>query len=245
MKNRFLAGAAAAIALLSTTGVAHADNVKTEATVGIRNETVYFGPIPIFSIPVPTGAIYSQSGTNTGNDEAATPTVTQSWAIKGAVQADCSYYDGGSNSHTLDFGTIGVVNNSNTTDSNIFNMRSAAAATATTTTAGCNTKNSVTITKANGSTGLKNAAATGYDSTEFQANIPYSAEVKFTGTTNTTAAAAGASQTLTAAAADGSKTANYGAWRSGLTLSVNAPVPSKALVAGNYSDTLTVELKAI
>jgi hypothetical protein len=231
---------AAAVALLSTAGVAHADTFAN-ATIGTTPQWVPF----LGTIQVPTGAIYSEIGGVAGNTEAASPTVTNTWLIKGTVTKDCSYYGGNTTSHTLDFGTIGVNTQANTSVNNAFDMVSPAGAVVTSTTAGCNFNNTVTLTKANGAQGLLNSAAGGYDSNEFQANIPYSASAAFQGTTSQSAATAGSLQTVTAATSDGSKVWNGGAWRSAMVLTVAAPTPGKALVAGNYQDTLTVELKAL
>ena len=250
---------AAAVALLSTAGVAQADDIQFSGRSGVSHN---FGfPIGNVSVNGPTsgvgGAIllgaqiaadvgfgYGQSGSNDGNVQEATPTVTNTWLIKGAVSKDCSYYGGSSTAHTLDFGTIGVNTQSNTSVGNAFDMVSAATATVASTTAGCNFNNTVTLSKANGAQGLLNNAAGGYDSNEFQANIPYSVAAKFQGTTNQSAGAAGSLQTVTAATGDASKVWTGGAWRSDMILTINAPTPGKALVAGDYQDTLTVELKA-
>jgi len=123
-------------------------------------------------------------------------------------------------------------------------MVSPAVATVNSSTAGCNFNNTVTLSKANGSQGLLNSAPGGYDTNEFQANIPYQVAATFTAGAQGAVAAAG-SQTLTAATGDASKVGNYGAWRSAMTMIVTAPTPGKALVAGSYQDTLTVELKAL
>lgn len=231
---------AAAVALLSTAGVAQADTFSS-TTVGTTPVTLPF----IGTIQVPTGAVYSQTGGVAGDTEAASPTVTNTWLIKGSVSKDCSYYGGNSTSHTLDFGTIGVNTQANTSVNNAFDMVSPAGAVVTSTTAGCNFNNTVTLTKANGAQGLLNSAAGGYDTNEFQANIPYSVSAAFQGTTNQSAGAAGSLQTVTAATGDASKVWTGGAWRSAMLLTVAAPTPGKALVAGNYQDTLTVELKAL
>lgn len=241
---------AAAVALLSTAGVAQADDINWSGqTPGLFGGTAtYSGGLGHFAYDVATALGvpgYEQEGTNSGNTQTASPTVTNTWLIKGTVTKDCSYYGGSSTAHTLDFGTIGVNTNSNTNVNSAFDMVSAANATVNSTTAGCNFNNTVTLSKANGAQGLLNSAAGGYDSNEFQANIPYSVAAKFTGTTNTSAGAVGTLQTVTAAAGDASKVWTGGAWRSDMSLTINAPTPGKALVAGNYQDTLTVELKAL
>lgn len=240
--------ATAAAIMVATSGVAHADNIAFSGqTPGIFGGTTSHTSILGYGIGlILSGNVgYNQAGLNAGNIETASPTVTNTWLIKGAVSKDCSYYGGSSTAHTLDFGTIGVNTQSSTSVNNAFDMVSAAVATVNSTTAGCNFNNTVKLTKTNGSQGLVNSAAGGYDTNEFQANIPYSVAATFNATTNQSAGAAGSSQTLTATTGDASKTGNYGAWRSDMTMIVTAPTPSLALVAGNYQDTLTVELKAL
>ncbi|HWU72832.1 MAG TPA: hypothetical protein VN137_05070 [Sphingomonas sp.] len=245
-----LLSTAAVAALLSTAGVAHADNIAWSGqTPGIfPGSTIsYSGAIGHFGYNIATaigGVGYDQSGSNAGNADTANSDVTNTWTISGNVTKDCSYYGGSSTSHTLDFGTIGVNTQAATSVGSAFNMMSAAVATVNSTTAGCNFNNDVSITKSNGADGMKNIAAGGYDTNNFQANIPYSVAATFTAGAQGAVAAAN-SQTLTAGTGDASKVGHYGAWRSNMTMVVNAPVPPKALVAGNYSDTLTVELKAL
>jgi hypothetical protein len=245
-----LLSTAAAMALLSASGVAHADNIAFQGqTPGIfPGSTITYGPglgQILYPIAVGLGGVgYDQQGFNAGNVENATPTVTNTWTIKGTVSKDCSFYGGSSTSHTLDFGTIGVNTQAATSVNNAFNMVSPAVATVNTTTAGCNFNNTVTIKKQNLDKGLVNSAPGGYDGNEFQANIPYKVAATFTAGSQGSTAAAN-SQTLTADVADATKVGNYGAWRSNVNMVITAPVPTKALVAGNYQDTLTVELKAL
>lgn len=224
MKN--LIASAAAMALFATSGVAHADLIA-------NSQGSFFG-----------GYNYSEIGGSLGNTETASPTVTNTWLIKGNVTPDCSYYGGSSTSHTLDFGTIGVNTQANTSVNNAFDMVAPAGAVVTSTTAGCNTKNKVTITKTNGAQGLVNASTSGYNTNEFQANLPYTASLGFTAGSENSVAAVNAPTTLTAAQGDATKVGNYGAWRSAMILTVGIPQPSKALLAGQYSDTLTVTIAA-
>ena len=219
----------AAIALLSTTGIADADTISI-GTVG----TI---------LPIPTGAVYTDISKVAGNVETATPTVTNTWTIKGNVTPDCSYF-GGNGSKTLDFGQIGVNTQSNTTADEAFSMRGGARASVTSTTAGCNFNNEVKISKGNGTQGLVNKAAKGYDTNEFQANIPYTVTASFTGTTDQAAGAAGKAQKLVVDANKGTNSWVGGAWRSSLNMLIEANSPDKALVAGDYSDTLEVVLAA-
>lgn len=239
--KKFLATAAVALAM--TSNAAFADNIGFSGATpvtGNTNNPIVYGIGYVLSGNVG----YTQAGLNAGNVENATPTVTNTWLIKGSVSKDCSYYGGTSTAHTLDFGTIGVNTQSATSVGNAFDMVSPAVATVNSSTAGCNFNNTVTLSKANGSQGLLNSAPGGYDTNEFQANIPYQVAATFTAGAQGAVAAAG-SQTLTAATGDASKVGNYGAWRSAMTMIVTAPTPGKALVAGSYQDTLTVELKAL
>lgn len=233
---------AAAVALLSTAGVAQANDIAFSGETplgGNHSSVIGYGIGAVLS----NGVGYNQIGFNSGNSQTASPTVTNTWLIKGTVTKDCSYYGGSSTAHTLDFGTIGVNTNSNTNVNSAFDMMSSASAVVNSTTAGCNFNNTVKLTK--NQLGLVNGAAGGYDSDEFQANIPYRATATFEGTTNTGGPAAGSTQNVVADLGDAQKVEQFGAWRSDMTLTIFAPAPSKALVAGNYSDTLTVELKAL
>jgi hypothetical protein len=249
MKKLLATAAAIAVAMSST--AAHADNIAWTGTtpLGTTGAGPYFFGLPLgqlgYGVAIAAGSPgYDQAGTNAGNIEAASPTVTNTWLIKGAVSKDCSFYGGASTSHTLDFGTIGVNTQSATSVNNAFDMVSNATATVNSTTAGCNFNNTVTLKKANGNKGLLNSVATGYDTNEFQANIPYSVAATFKAGASGAVAAA-PSQTLTASTGDSDKVGSYGAWRSDVSMVITAPTPGKALVAGDYQDTLTVELKAI
>jgi hypothetical protein len=218
---------AAAVALLSTAGVAHADFANSS---GSAIGALFGGPF------------YSEIGGAFDNAEAASPTVTNTWTLTGNVTPDCSYYGGSSSSHTLDFGQIGVNTQANTNINSAFNMVAPAVANVNTTVAGCNTNNTVKITKANGTQGLKNTAGVGYDSAEFQANIPYSVTANFRATVNTGSGQNGSSQSLIVSSGEGTDTWAGGAWRSSFNMLIATTLPSKGLIAGTYSDTLTVEL---
>lgn len=223
---------AAAVALLSTAGVAHADFSNT--VVG----TVQFGPFQI-----PTGAVYNETGLAANNVETATPTVTSKWTITGNVTKDCSFFGGSSTGRTLDLGQIGVNTQANTNVGDAFDMVAPAILNVATTTAGCNFKNKVSISK--NAQGLRNTGAQGYDSDEFQANIPYKVVAKFEGTQNQTGPASGDTQTLTVADNSAGNEWNGGAWRSYFNMTITTSTPAKALVAGTYSDDVTVVLAAL
>lgn len=181
-----------------------------------------------------------------GNTETATPTVNVAFTLTGSVTKDCSFYAGNNAAaRNIDFGQIGVRtgNNENVTDA--FEMVAPANAAIQSLTAGCNFNNTVRLVKTNGVNGMVNNAAGGYDSNQFQANLPYSVAAAWTGTTNQSGPQAGTPQSLAVAANAANNQISQGAWRSQFDLSVNVPTPNLGLVAGTYSDTLTLTLQAI
>ncbi|WP_243455742.1 hypothetical protein [Sphingosinicella sp. BN140058] len=190
------------------------------------------------------GTRYTANAGALGNTQTATPTVATAFALTGNVTKDCSFYAGNNGSATaIDFGQIGVRTGNNENVSDAFEMVGPAVAAITSATAGCNFNNSVTLTKLNGNQGLKNAAPGSYDSQQFQANIPYTVQANWTGTPQGTTAN-GIAQSLTVADTAGTNSVNQGAWRSAFAMAITAPPVNKGLVAGNYSDTLTLTLAA-
>lgn len=189
---------------------------------------------------------------NTVNDQGEDygPTIIAQFTVKGKVMATCSIYgvDNGDEtkngvglSGTLDLGTIGITAGDELTASQLFNMAGPASANVHTNGAGCNAKNSVTVTKSKD--GLVNAAPGVYDNAQFQANIPYSADVSFTGRSISDGTGPGTLQHVNVASGAASNFGNFGAWRSPLNLDLTIPaVSGKGLVAGTYSDTVTVTL---
>jgi UDP-N-acetylenolpyruvoylglucosamine reductase len=109
-----------------------------------------------------------------------------------------------------------------------------------TTSAGCNFDNTVSLTKS--ANGLVNAAPSGYDSSEFTAKIPYKATVGVSKAVNAGATGTGIYHAFVVDVAQASGSMHLGAWRSGLTLNINAPAQTLGLVAGTYTDTITLTL---
>ena len=133
---------------------------------------------------------------------------------------------------------------SNENVNSAFEMAGPAFANVETLTAGCNFNNEVEITKSNVN-GLVNSAAGGYDTDEFQANIPYSVTAAWTGVPVNTVTS-GTGQTLNVSTSPLSNLIQQGAWRSNMTINFNAPaITNKGLVAGNYSGTTTLVLRAV
>jgi hypothetical protein len=187
----------------------------------------------------PIWAGYSPDGIPDDN-EAASGTVQNAFTLSGTVSKDCSYFGGPSTSHAIPLGAIGVRTAANDLVSNVFNQAADFSYDIATTTAGCNFNNTVTVTKS--VDGLKNAAAGGFDSSQFTDHIPYSVLVGLTATTNTSAGAVGAYVPMTVAANSGSNSEHLGAWRSGMHVKATFPAQTKGLVAGDYTDTINVTL---
>ncbi|MDQ8758001.1 hypothetical protein RCO27_17380 [Sphingosinicella sp. LHD-64] len=245
-----LRGAVAAVAIMSFAGTAAAQT----------NQTHYAGPLGYTSTnPTGLGALgaallfaggfgtrYTAQAGALGNTQTATPTVTTNFALTGSVTKDCSFYAGNSAAATnIDFGQIGVRTGNNENVADAFEMVGPAVANINSATAGCNFNNTVSLAKANGVSGMVNSAAGGYDSNQFQANIPYTIAANWTGTTNQSGPQAGSAQSLNVAANAGSNSIGQGAWRSSFNMLVTAAPATNALVAGTYSDTITLTLAAL
>ena len=182
-----------------------------------------------------SGSSANNNGTASNNDGAT-------FTLKGAVSTDCAYYTGNA-STTIDFGTIGIYASDDTGPANAFDMTAPANVTIDTNLAGCNTSNTVTVSK-NDIRGLVNNSGAGYDSNVFQANLPYSVTGTYTaGAVGSTAAATNGNYINLAANAN-STSASHGAWKSAMALNVNIPVPSKSLLAGAYEGQLSVNIQA-
>lgn len=187
------------------------------------------------SMIVIRGSSADNNGTASNNDGAT-------FTLKGAVSTDCAYYTGNA-STTIDFGTIGIYASDDTGPANAFDMTAPANVTIDTNLAGCNTSNTVTVSK-NDIRGLVNNSGAGYDSNVFQAELPYSVTGTYTaGAVGSTAAATNGNYINLAANAN-STSASHGAWKSAMALNVNIPVPSKSLLAGAYEGQLSVNIQA-
>lgn len=224
MKKIVLTGTmiATAVAMMSASAAQAAHN----AYGGGYGVNAVFGPYSNTPIPDDTTT--------------ATPTKTENFTLTGNVAKDCSFYAGNTNTQTLSLGAIGVRNGDDETVANLFNQNGQFSYDIGTSTAGCNFNNTVTVTK--NANGLTNASAGGYDSTQFQANIPYSIVVGLTATTNQSAGTPGTYIPMNLSLTDSTKSETLGAWRSAMHVTATIPAPSKGLVAGTYSDTIVVTL---
>ncbi len=242
--KKILTGAVAAIALVGVASPAAAQTNQRHyaATVPVLGNLSQNNPGPgatfawefargVFGI----GTRYTAVADAPSDSEAATPTVTTTFNLTGSVNKDCSFYAGNDSSATnIDFGVIGVRTGNNENVNSAFEMVGPAFANIETLTAGCNFNNEVSITK-NNVDGLVNSAAGGYDTDEFQANIPYSVSAAWTGVPVNTVTS-GTGQSLNVSTSQLSNTKQQGAWRSNMTINFNAPaITNKGLVAGTYA----------
>lgn len=187
-------------------------------------------------------SVFTAKGSSAANNGTASNADGATFTLKGAVSTDCAYYTGNA-STTIDFGTIGIYASDDTGPANAFDMTAPANVTIDTNLAGCNTSNTVTVSK-NDIRGLVNNSGAGYDSNVFQASLPYSVTGSYTaGAVGSTAAATNGNWINLASNAN-STSASHGAWKSAMALNVNIPVPSKSLLAGAYEGQLTVNIQA-
>ena len=250
--KKILSGTVAAIALIATPAMAQTNQRHYAGTVPIVGSLELTNPsngvafaadlvIGLFDI----GTRYRAQADAPGDSETATPTVNVEFSLSGTVNRDCSFYAGNnSNARNIDFGVIGVRTGDNENVNSAFEMVGPAEANIDTLTAGCNTNNVVEINK-DDIRGLVNLAPGGYDTDEFQANIPYEVTASWTGVA-LNAQTTGSAQTLNVPTTGNAGQKQQGAWRSRMDIDIVAPaVTNKGLVAGDYTGTTTLTLRAL
>jgi hypothetical protein len=183
------------------------------------------------------------TGVSVSNNGTAASTDGATFSMTGAVSTDCAFYTGSSNSLSFDFGQIGVYVSDNTGPAAAFTMVAPAAMNFDTNLAGCNTANTVSISK-NDIRGLVNNSGAGYDSNVFQANLPYRVDATYTAAPVNTVAA-GTQQTLSVAANANANSRTHGAWKSNMDIEVTIPQATQALLAGQYNGNFTVTVAAL
>jgi hypothetical protein len=242
--------AGVAVAAMMTTAASADPIFKATTLTGLGTFTVtnpasLGGILAIANVNNPNSALSTAvvAGLSVGNTGTASLTDGETFTLKGKVTPDCTYYSGAPVS-AIDFGTIGINASSLTGPNLAFDMVAPAAVSIQTNMAGCNTSNSVTLTK-NNINGLVNSTnAGGYDTNVFQANLPYSAQASYVAAASGVVGA-GAPVSWTVAENSIGGTATHGAWKSAMDINVVIPVPPKALLAGDYQGTLQVTLLAL
>ncbi len=253
--KKILSGTVAAIALIATPAVAQTNQLHYAGTAPIpytiTNPQNAPFPLNVIGIAAGQAGVAAEVGTRyraqadaPADSETATPTVDVEFALSGTVNRDCSFYAGNnSNARNIDFGVIGVRTGDNENVNQAFEMAGDVEVEVETLTAGCNFNNKVEIVK-NNVNGLVNTAPGGYDTTRFQANIPYSVKARWFGVAQG-APTGGSNQTLTVSESQLSNNSLQGAWRSDMSIDILAPaISNKGLVAGTYTGTTTLTLTA-
>jgi len=183
-------------------------------------------------------SLITLTGHSEGDNGTAQTSTSNTFALTGDVNPDCSFFVGNVNT-TIDFGTIGIEARDNVGPASAFDMTAPATAQIQTNVAGCNTRNLVRVTKGNAD-GMSNPSTSGYDPAQFTNKLPYSVAVAFNGSAPNSAAAQAGSFNVDASEQTDSQL--HGAWKSVFTMNVNVPPPSLSLLAGTYTDTVNVTL---
>jgi hypothetical protein len=250
--NKILLTAVAATAMIAAAAPASAQTNQRHYNTGgvqLTNPTGIGGAIAegIANIAIANGigTRYTALAGALGDTATAQTRIDVVFSLSGRVNRDCSFYQGNNASaRNIDFGVIGVRTGDNENVNSAFEMVGPAVASIETLTAGCNTNNVVEINK-NDVRGLVNNNPGGYDTDEFQANIPYSVQARWTGVA-LNAQTAGTRQTLTVPTSGNAGQLQQGAWRSDMEIDITAPaIADKGLVAGSYTGTTTVTLRAL
>jgi hypothetical protein len=193
------------------------------------------------------GSNHDGSAGMPNDDNVDSPTVTRNFILQGEVAKNCSYFiNSASNTQTIDLGAIGIHNGDNQAVGTLFNQVDTINVDNQSTGAGCNTDNTVTVTKTNGPKGLVNGTPGDFDSSQFTSSIPYSLTVGFQDAVLQGAGSQpGSFQSFQVATTAKTGTLNLGAWRSLINVHATIPPQSLGLVAGTYSDTIVVTLAAL
>lgn len=176
-------------------------------------------------------------GESEGNNGTAATSDGATFTLKGAVSTDCAYYSG-TGDQVLDFGTIGIYASDNTGPAAAFTMTDDASVEINTNLAGCNTVNTVTVSKVN----MVSDNTGGYDAAIFRNDLPFSVTAAYkAGATNANVAQ---NQSWTVGTGQSSDFRQHGAWKSAMSLNVVIPQQQKALLAGNYTGSVSVTIAA-
>jgi hypothetical protein len=246
-----LCGAVAAIALVGMAAPAAAQTHERDyAGIPFVGTLTNPGPLGTLGAEVSIGLFhigtrYTADASSSGDTEQAQHRINVAFHLRGTVNRDCSFYAGNNSAaRNIDFGVIGVRTGDNENVNSAFEMVGPADANIETLTAGCNTNNQVEINK-DDIRGLVNNNPGGYDTNQFQANIPYQVKASWTGVA-LNAQTTGTPQSLTVATNANAGVKTQGAWRSNMQIDIHAPaVTSHGLVAGTYTGKTTITLRAI
>lgn len=228
--GQYTVGAAAPVGPIN----AGAPGAQYNAGVNRNNAS---GVTPIANVSA--WAVNSNSGDMRGT---ASTGDGATFTLQGSVSPSCIFYSGDNTTQTLDFGTIGIWADENAGPNNAFRMSGQAYFNIDTNLAGCNTANTVTLSK----THMTNASAAtaGYDTNVFTNQLRFTANAKYTAGAKGVADNA-AETSLFLSREELTKPAEHGAWKSRMNIYVLVGQPDKALVAGDYVGSVSVQLQAL
>ncbi|GMM92418.1 spore coat protein U domain-containing protein [Qipengyuania sp. MTN3-11] len=190
------------------------------------------------------GSTLTSQTTGTASQGTAGDSAGATFNLSATVAEDCSFYTGGGDVN-VDFGTLGIYNTSTQGLDNAFEMTGPALVTIVTSVAGCNTANRLEIDKGGNAQGMSTDNTSGFDTNTFQNNLPYSVEALYQATSDTTTQGPGSERRSFVAQGQGQDAKQQGAFKSEMTINFRIPVAEKALVAGEYTDTVELTLTAI
>lgn len=217
-------------------GLTNAANAGENIAANVNNAVAQDGSSNISAWHA-IGDAAADVGTASGNDGAT-------FTIKGTISTDCAYYSGDNTTETFDFGTLGIYASDQTGPASAFEMVNDANLTINTNLAGCNTNNSVTLSRTTAD--LQNPNSSGFDNTVFRDTLPYSVTARYTGSVyNNNVGSAPQARVQTLAAGVTNSVQQNGAWRSPMALEVVIPVQPLAILAGEYTGSFSVTLQAI
>lgn len=182
-------------------------------------------------------------GSSAANNGQAQTNISNTFTISGNVTPDCSFFVGNVD-RRINFGVIGIEANDNVGPASAFDMTAPATASVQTNVAGCNTRNRVTIAKGR-ATGMVSDSTFGFDQTQFTNELDYTVAASWQGSAPAGGAQAPISETLNVGLNTLNNNKQQGAWKSVFNMNINVPIPARSLLAGNYSDTITVTLDVI
>lgn len=207
-----------------------------------QNEQIAKG-LPVPGSP-PTGHISAWSVYSNSADMRGTASTSDgaTFTLQGKVSPSCIFYSGDNTTQSLDFGTIGIWADENAGPNNAFKMSGQAYFNIDTNLAGCNTANTVTLSK----THMTNtsAADAGYDTNVFTNQLRFTANAEYTAGAKGVANNA-AKTNLFLSREELTKPAEHGAWKSRMNIYVLVGQPDKALVAGDYVGSVSIQLQAL
>lgn len=192
----------------------------------------------------PNVSLITITGGSTGNvGGAGDEDVGATFTLRGEVDKDCAYYVGNVD-QLIDFGTIGIFTSDQAGPAAAFDMAADASVVINTNLAGCNTANTVTISKGDEGAMVSDNNS-GFDAAVFTNRLEYSVDAVYTAGPNVVGAAATNDNHVSLTPTMPSDTATHGAWKSPMTITVNIDAPTLSLLSGVYEDTLEVEISAL